>query len=290
MCPVEAADGHSVTVCWLGDPACRDAAAVGSKVANLSCLAADLPVPPGFCLGLPPSADSARAALERPFTLAYARLGERCGQPDPPVAVRSSAVDEDSPGASFAGQHETVLNVSGARTGLQAVQACLDSFVSERARTYRRQRGLAPAPARSAVLVQQFVPADVSAVLFSANPVTGDRDEIIVTASWGLGPSIVGGTVTPDTFVLRRGDLRVVRCEPGEKRRMTVPVPGGVREVDVPRRLWQPACLDDAELGAMARLGLDVEARMGWPVDLELVWRSAALYLLQCRPVTALGG
>jgi pyruvate, water dikinase len=288
VCTADASDRHGVMVCWLGDPACRDAAAVGSKVANLSWLAADLPVPPGFCLSLASAADATWAALERPFTLAYARLGERCGQPDPPVAVRSSAVDEDSPGASFAGQHATVLNVSGAPAGLQAVLACLESFVSEQARAYRRRRGLATAPERSAVLVQQFMPADVSAVLFSANPVTGSRDEIVVTASWGLGPSIVGGTVTPDTFVLRRGDLRIVRRQPGEKRRMTIPVPGGVREVDVPRRLWHPACLDDARLGAMAHLGLEVEARMGWPVDLELVWRGAAFYLLQCRPVTAL--
>ncbi len=289
MPPVHVADGHGVTVCWLGEPACRVPDAVGSKGANLSSLAAHFPVPPGFCLSLQPlSADAAQVGLERPFTVAYTRLGERCGQRDPPVAVRSSGVDEDSPGASFAGQHKTVLNVSGVRAGLTAVRACLDSFDSDRARAYRRLRGLTPAPARSAVLVQQFVAADVSGVLFSVNPVTGSHEEMILTASWGLGPSVVDGTVTPDTFVLRRGDLRVVRHEAGEKRRMTVPVPGGVREVDVPRRLWYPACLDDFRLGAMAQLALDVEARMGWPVDLELAWRGPALYLLQCRPVTAL--
>lgn len=272
--------------CWLGDPDCWDSAVVGGKVAHLSRLSADFRVPPGFCV-ITTSVGGAQID-EEALASAYRELGARCGQPDPPVAVRSSAVDEDSPTASFAGQHETFLNVSGLHAVAEGVKACIASFVSERAREYRRQHGLAAAPPQAAVLVQQLVRSDVSAVVFSVDPVAGDRDEIVVTASWGLGESVVGGTVTPDTFVVRRADVEIIRREISEKARMTVAVPGGVQEVDVPRRMRSLPCVADTQVAQMARLGLDLEHRCGWPVDLELAWAGGVLYLLQCRPVTAL--
>jgi len=120
------------------------------------------------------------------------------------VAVRSSALDEDGAGASFAGQHETYLNVVGAAAVAEAVARCWASVRSSRALEYRRRQGFPLDGARIAVLVQQLIPADVSSVVFSANPVTGSRDEVMINASWGLGESIVGGTVTPDTYVVRR--------------------------------------------------------------------------------------
>ncbi|MGH8907115.1 MAG: PEP/pyruvate-binding domain-containing protein [Egibacteraceae bacterium] len=263
---------------WLGDSNSRDPAIVGGKVANLSRLAADFTVPPGFCVS---------AADEPAVASAYRELGERCGQPDPRVAVRSSAVDEDGPTASFAGQHQTLLNVEGPQAVLDGVRECIASFFSDQVREYRRRHGLPDAPARSSVLVQQLVLSDVSAVLFSLNPITGDRDEIVINTSWGLGESIVGGTVTPDTFIVARSDLSI-RAEIAEKRRMTVAVPGGSREVDVPRRMRNLPSSDDGQIEQMARLGLDLERRMGWPVDLELAWAGGVLHLLQCRPVTAL--
>jgi pyruvate,water dikinase len=264
--------------CWLGDPDSQDPAIVGGKVANLSRLATSFTVPPGFCVS---DADESTVAS------AYHELGERCGQPDPRVAVRSSAVDEDGPTASFAGQHKTLLNVEGLEAVLEGVRECVASFFADSVREYRRQHGLPDAPTRSAVLVQQLVLSDVSAVLFSLNPITGNRGEIIVNTSWGLGESVVGGTVTPDTFIVQRSDLSV-RAQLAEKRRMTVAVPGGSREVDVPRRMRRLPSADDEQIAQMARLGLDLERRMGWPVDLELAWAGGVLYLLQCRPVTAL--
>jgi pyruvate,water dikinase len=157
------------------------------------------------------------------------------------AAVRSSAVDEDGAAASFAGQHETYLNIVGADAIIQAVTRCWESARSERALEYRRQQGLSLEHPQIAVLVQQLVASDVSAVVFSANPITGNRNEVVINASWGLGESIVGGTVTPDMFVVRKSDVAVISRVLADKQHMTVSAPGGTREVDVPRFLRQQA-------------------------------------------------
>jgi len=125
-------------------------------------------------------------------------------------------------------------------------------------------------------------------VVFSANPVTGNRDEVMINASWGLGESIVGGTVTPDTFVVRKSDLAVINRTIADKGCMTVSVPGGTREVDVPRFLRQQAALADEQAVEMAQLALSLETTMGYPVDIECAYASGELYLLQCRPITTL--
>jgi pyruvate,water dikinase len=156
--------------------------------------------------------------------------------------------------------------------------------------TYRRRQGLNGGWPKPAVFVQQLVLADVSAVVFSAHPVSGDRDEIVVTASWGLGESIVGGSVTPDTYVLRKIDLTLLSRRIAEKACMTVAVPGGTREVAVPRLMrLQPAITDEQAI-ELARLALALEAAMGRPVDVECAYQGPDLYLLQCRPITTLAG
>jgi pyruvate, water dikinase len=271
---------------WLGDPACADRALVGGKAANLSQLAARYPVPPGFCLT---AAAFDRGALEDLVERAYASLAARCAILAPPVAVRSSADDEDGGRASFAGQLDTYLNVVGAAAIVDAVARCRASASSERVREYRRRRGLPIGDARLAVLVQRLVAADVAAVAFSVNPLTGAREEVVVDASWGLGEALVGGAVTPDSYVVRRRDLAVTERQVADKRRMSVLVPDGTKEVEVPRRLRQRPTLDDARVAAVARLALDLEATMGWPVDIECAFQGDQLYLLQCRPITALG-
>jgi phosphoenolpyruvate synthase/pyruvate phosphate dikinase len=141
---------------------------------------------------------------------------------------------------------------------------------------------------RLAVLVQLLVPADASAVVFSANPVTGSRDEVLINASWGLGESIVSGTVTPDTYVIRKSDLAVVSRDIGDKHRMTVLAPRGTQEVAIPRRQQRSPSIDDDQVVELARLGIALEATMGWPVDIECAYRGRELYLLQCRPITTL--
>ncbi len=139
-----------------------------------------------------------------------------------------------------------------------------------------------------AVLVQQLVAADVAAVAFSANPITGNRDEVMINASWGLGESIVGGTVTPDTFIVRKSDLAVTTQVIADKQQMTVAAPGGTREVDVPRFLRKAASLNEEQVVEIARLALTLEATMEHPVDVECAYAGGELYLLQCRPITTL--
>jgi pyruvate,water dikinase len=219
---------------------------------------------------------------------AYQRLAERCGSDAPAVAVRSSAVEEDGAVASFAGQYATYLNVAGAGDVVQAVLRCWASAHAPGMLSYRRHQGLAGERARLAVLIQQLILADVSAVLFSAHPATRDRDQIVINASWGLGASVVGGTVTPDTYVVRKADLTILVRQVADKRRMTVAVPDGTREVGVPRLLRTRPALDDGQIVALARLALALEQRMGWPVDVECAYQQTDLYLLQCRPITAL--
>ncbi|MBP2670900.1 MAG: uncharacterized protein H6Q85_966 [candidate division NC10 bacterium] len=291
------------SIVWLGDLACEEYALVGGKAANLCRLAAEYPVPPGFCLtsiafdragglgvfeGEEPSAASLPRDLYEQLTHAYRTLGERCGVDAPSVAVRSSALDEDGAGASFAGQHETYLNVVGAQAVAEAVARCWASVRSSRALQYRRQHGFALDGFRIAVLIQQLVHADVSSVMFSANPVTGNRDEVMINASWGLGESIVGGTVTPDTYVVRKADMATVSRRIAEKRRMTVMATDGTCEVEVPRFLRMQPTLGQEQLMEMAQLGVALERRMGHPVDVECAYHAGKLFLLQCRPITTL--
>ena len=274
---------------WLGDPKSFEVALVGGKAANLSRLARMYHrVPDGFCIPVTLMNEAHPLDLRDEIIASISDLMACHSLPELVVAVRSSAVDEDGVGASFAGQHETYLNIVGADAILQAVTRCWDSAYSERALEYRRQQGLAVERVRLAVLVQQLVASDVSAVVFSANPVTGNRDEVLINASWGLGESIVGGTVTPDTFIVRKSDLAVINRVIADKQHMTVSAPGGTREVDVPRFLRKEASLTDEQVVEMAKLALTLEATMEHPVDVEGAYAGGELYLLQCRPITTL--
>jgi len=292
-------------IAWLDEPAGRNLALAGGKVANLSRLAAGHPVPPGFCLTTMAfeaviTADFGRdiqtiqAAARLPATIrdglvrAYQMLAGRCGIAEPSVAVRSSAVDEDGQAVSFAGQHDTYLNVVGVDAVEVAVLRCWASARSKRALAYRRRQGLTAEKSGVAVLIQQLVMADVSAVVFSANPLTGNRDEIVIDASWGLGESIVSGLVSPDSYIVSKASLTVISSRVAEKRRMVVPIEGGTQEVDVPRFLQKQPALSDTQAIEMAQLALTLEAEMGWPVDIECAYQDDTLYLLQCRPITTL--
>jgi phosphoenolpyruvate synthase/pyruvate phosphate dikinase len=281
-------------ILWLGDSACDDPALVGGKSAHLSRLAADYHVPSGFCLtaaAFDPhySADAPLpTVLATALAAAYEALARRAGFPDVPIAVRSSAIDEDGDLASFAGQYETELHLVGVDAVLGAIVRCWASGRNERALAYRKQQGLGTEGVRLAVLVQQLVMADTSAVVFSANPISGNRDEVVVTASWGLGESVVSGTVTPDTWVVRKADLTVKEERIGAKERMTVAVTGGTREVTVPRLLRERASLSRAQVAELAKLAMELEEKMGRPVDIETAYAREELFLLQCRPITTL--
>ena len=274
---------------WLGDPKSFDATLVGGKAANLSRLARMYHrVPDGFSLPVTVMDEAHPLDLRNEITAAISDLMACHSLDDFIAAVRSSAMDEDGATASFAGQHETYLNIVGAEAIIQAVTRCWESARSDRALEYRRQQGLSVQRPQIAVLVQQLIPADVSAVVFSANPVTGNRAEVIINASWGLGESIVGGTVTPDTFVVRKSDLAITHRIIVDKQRMTVSVPGGTREVDVPGFLRKQSVLADEQIMEMARLAITLESTMEYAVDVECACAGSELYLLQCRPITTL--
>ena len=278
-----------MSLLWLGDPKSFDAALVGGKAANLSRLARMYHrVPDGFSLPVTVMDEAHPFDLRDEITRAISDLMACHSLDDFIAAVRSSAVDEDGATASFAGQHETYLNIAGADAILQAVTLCWESTRSERALEYRRQQGLSVEHVQIAVLVQQLVASDVSAVVFSANPITGNRDEVVINASWGLGESIVGGTVTPDTFIVRKSDLATTNRLIADKQHMTVSTPGGTHEVEVPRFLRNEVSLNDEQILEMAKLALTLETTMERPVDVECAYAGGKLYLLQCRPITTL--
>lgn len=290
--------GITMDVWWLGEAAAHDSQAVGGKAARLSQLAARETVPAGFVIPALALASALTtdvvgptvptAALVTQVAESYARLAGASGARQPRVAVRSSALDEDGHDASFAGQHQTFLNVIGADQISAAIVHCWESGRSAEVLAYRRRQGLGDEAVRLAVLVQLMAPADVSAVVFSANPISGRRDEIIVTASWGLGESIVGGTVTPDTFTVGKQGMVLRESRIADKARMTVAGASGTREVDVPRFLrGQPSLTADQAID-MAALAMRLETAMGWPVDVECAYAGGQLFLLQCRPITTL--
>jgi pyruvate,water dikinase len=275
---------------WLGEEPCHEESRVGGKAASLSRLAGMQRVPPGFAIAALPIGDVHSLDNLGPRVCdAYRELANRCNTPDPAVAVRSSAIGEDGHGASFAGQHDTFLNIRGTEALLDAVQRCVSSAASSEALAYRQQHGLATAEVRMGVLVQELVPSDVAAVVFSANPITGDRAEVMINSSWGLGESIVGGTTTPDTFVVEKDTLRISLRNVAHKAHMTVMADHGTTERSVPDHLRTSPSLSDEEIQQIAHLALTLERASGHAVDVECAIARSNLYLLQCRPITTLG-
>ena len=266
-------------ILWFEDAAAADPARAGGKAAALATLARHRRVPDGFVVAGTPDADAVEAA--------YAELAARAGEDEPLVAVRSSATDEDGQSSSFAGQHETILGVRGIDELLAAITTCRASAHTDRALQYRRANGLARPSAPLPVLVQLLVPADAAAVVFSVNPVTRGG-EVLVNAAFGLGESIVGGTVTPDLYVIERPGLEVLQRQISSKQVRTVLNEGTTVELPVPDELREQPSLTDAQVVEIAALAVELERTMGLPVDVECAYAGGQLYLLQCRPITTL--
>lgn len=207
---------------------------------------------------------------------------------DPAVAVRSSATAEDLPEASFAGQQETYLNVSGAEALLEATKKCWASLWTARAIAYRARQGIPPEKVALAIVVQLMAPAAAAGILFTAHPVTGQRDRLMISAAWGLGEAIVGGAVTPDTIIVDKESGRVISRETARKETMTVAYDGGTRDEAVPENLRSAPVLDDEAVAALSRLGVQIEELYGMPMDVEWALSAGDLAILQARPITAL--
>jgi pyruvate,water dikinase len=292
------------------DAECREVRRAGGKGASLARMTElGLPVPEGFVvpadmLAGAVDAEALRAALpdhekaqaivaaaEVPEAIAeaYAALGDTqptssAGTSDPPVAVRSSACAEDSETASYAGQQETYLYVRGADAVRERVRDCWASFFSERAIFYRQKKGSLD-DLGMAVVVQRMVLADVAGVLFTCDPVRGRRDRMVVEAVLGLGEAAVSGQVTPDHYILKR-DGTVRKAQVSQQPIAIVPVEtGGTEERKLGAEGGEQK-LDEAQLRRLAKLGDDLEQRLGGPQDIEWALEGGALYVLQARPVT----
>ena len=200
------------------------------------------------------------------------------------VAVRSSAADEDGGSHSFAGLHETQLGVPLKGIGA-AVRKCWASLWAEGAIAYRSEGGLAAGVATMAVVVQALVPARASAVVFTANPLTGAADEVVLHITCGLGPTLVDNEVTPDVAVIAKSDLSVRSFEVGDKHlRIDPRAKGGL----VRKRSASGApAVSEAELLELAKLAIEAEQRLGTPIDIEAALADS-WQLIQARPITTL--
>jgi pyruvate, water dikinase len=232
-------------------------------------------------------------AVRAEIAHAYGSLAEATGEADPPVAVRSSALGEDSAEATFAGQQESYLWVRGAEPVCHAVRDCWASLYGPEAISYRaRMAGAGAAPAMG-VTVQHMVDAAVSGVMFTCNPVSGDPSTVAVNASWGLGIAVVGGEVTPDEYRISKVTRELLERTIGPKQIEYLPDPSGAGTVraDVPEERREAACLDEAQLGVLVDLARRIERHFGCHQDIE--WALArggasesGPFVLQSRPVT----
>jgi pyruvate,water dikinase len=239
----------------------------------------------------------ARLMLSKPVPIdireeivdAYEHLLERLGDVAPWVAVRSSATMEDTPKASFAGQHDSFLYVSGAAGVVSHTVKCWASLWSPQAMHYRDMNGFAHSEAAMGVLVQQMVPATASGVLFTADPINNDRATMVIGAGWGLGEGIASGTAGQDTFMVDKKRFRIRERVIADKQIMVTKGEGeGTRGAPVPDALRHTPCLSDPQVKELATLGLRLEEHFGAPQDVEWAVREGHAYILQSRPITTL--
>lgn len=267
-------------ILWFDNAACQDTHLAGGKGASLARMAAQgLPVPPGFVIPASILAQSVDCERLRTLALAqdYRAAQALIAQAEPPreaiiaayerlggkVAVRSSACAEDSEAASYAGQQETYLNVSGADAVCSRVLDCWSSFFSERALFYRSRKG-SLSDLDMAVVVQKMLNPLTSGVLFTADPVSRRRDRMIIESVFGLGEQVVSGEVTPDHYVVdHAGNIK--------------------REQIVDKRVLEPD-----EICRLVQLGSHLAKHFGTPQDIEWAIEDGTLYLLQSRPITTL--
>ncbi|MBK8903530.1 MAG: phosphoenolpyruvate synthase [Anaerolineaceae bacterium] len=205
----------------------------------------------------------------------------------PPSAVRSSATAEDLPGLAFAGQQDTYLNVVGEDAVLEAVKQCWGSLWTARAIAYRARNTIPADEVALAVVVQKLIVAESSGVLFTANPVTGRRDEMTIEASFGLGEAVVSGQVDADHYVVNSARWEVIERKLGAKEMAIMPRAAGGTE-QVQRHDPQAQALPEAQVIELAQIAAQVATLFGSPQDIEWAWADRQLYLLQSRPITSL--
>ncbi|MFD8096836.1 rifamycin-inactivating phosphotransferase [Streptomyces malaysiensis] len=216
------------------------------------------------------------------ITRALGRHGEQAA-----YAVRSSATAEDLPTASFAGQQDTYLNVVGPTAILQHISRCWASLFTERAVIYRRRGGIDHRTVHMAVVVQRMVFPDAAGILFTADPVTGNRKVATVDAGFGLGEALVSGLVNPDVFTVRHGEI-VARTIAAKQRAVHALPDGGTREAAIDARRQEQPALTDAQVVRLVEFGRRIEAHFGRPQDIEWCLVDDDFQIVQSRPITTL--
>lgn len=254
-----------------------DTAMVAERCGRIREIIREMPMPP---------------LVEKSIRHAYEELSRRCGVQDVPVAVRSSATSEDSPDASFAGEHDTYLWVRGADDVVDAVRRCWASLFTDRATCYRVEMGYEHRSVEMSVVVQKMVHPKSAGVAFTLNPADGDRSQVAIDSAWGFGESVVSGEVTPDNFLIDKVMFEIGRRSVSKKEVEFVLSDDG-RVVKVPLdgdRATDPSLTDD-EIKAIARLAKTAERHYGSPQDIE--WAvdrdlpdGENVVMLQSRPET----
>lgn len=204
------------------------------------------------------------------------------------VAVRSSATAEDLPGASFAGQQATFLNIKGEANLLNHVRECWASLFTPRAIFYRVQNKINHSKVKISVIVQKMVQSYVSGVMFTVNPVTQEKDRIVIETVWGLGEMIVQGSVVPDKYVVQKETFAILSKEVSDQKVQLVRVGEVTKEQPVPNNLHEKQKLPDAVIVEFAKLGDKLQKHYYFPQDVELAWDQKNLYIVQTRPITTL--
>jgi len=260
-----------------------DTRTFGGKAVQLgAAIRAGLPVPDGYCL----DAELVAAVVQKEKS-ALGQVEMVCARLKGPLAVRSSAVGEDSAAASFAGQHATLLNVSGFEAVTEAIGEVWRSGRTESALEYRRRLG-ADETVSISVVVQRLIAADVSGVLFTCNPMTG-RDERVIEAGWGLGEGIVQGLMIPDRYRIARGGAVLERIAGAKDVAVRICPDGATRQEPVQSMLIRQLCLSDAKLRSLDELATRCDEVYGQgPHDIEWAIEGEDLFLLQRRPITVL--
>ncbi len=227
-------------------------------------------------------------ALKAQIVSSYRDVCVRTGQTDLPVAVRSSATAEDLSEASFAGQQDTYLNIRGEQALLDAVKRCFASLWSERAMNYRARQAIPPMEARLAVVIQQMVFADASGVLFTANPLSGDHNHLVIDATWGLGEALVSGLVTPDHILVDKRTGKVLVQTVADKTTMIVSTADGTQERPVPPLQRHARVLKNTAIASLVQVGKQIEQVYDRPMDIEWCQADHKIMIVQARPITTL--
>lgn len=322
---------------WFQELSKQDIAMVGGKGANLGELTqAGIQVPPGFCVtayayqyfiestglqeeirtiiahtnmedSLNLDENTARiramitsasmpAEMKEEIVFAYKKLAGTVNNPR--VAIRSSATAEDLPDASFAGQQDTYLNITGAEDVILYVQKCWASLWTSRATYYRQAQNYDHFNVYLAAVVQKLVAADKAGVAFTSNPITEAGDEIVINASWGLGEAVVSGFVTPDDYIVEKDTWEIKQKEVFNKKVMVIKDPAnetGVITVPVSEKLGNEyvarQCLSEEDIIRLSKICARIEKHYNMPMDIEWAYdeNDGQFYLLQARPITTLG-